>query len=46
MKNIELDLRGCTNFIDVNSDLSALTTEGANLSRVKVNIKWPHEPLS
>ncbi|CAN0842433.1 Disease resistance protein L6 [Linum grandiflorum] len=42
MYRIELDLRGCTNLIDVDSDLSPLaaTTRG----ELKVIIRRPHEP--
>ncbi|CAN0842439.1 Disease resistance protein L6 [Linum grandiflorum] len=47
MHYIELDLRGCTNFTNVDSDLSPLTTRAAELRRrVMLIIKWPNEPLS
>ncbi|CAN0880384.1 Disease resistance protein L6 [Linum grandiflorum] len=43
MDSIYLDLKGCTNFIDVDSDLSALTAEGADLGKLGVTIYWPQE---
>ncbi|CAN1176102.1 Disease resistance protein L6 [Linum perenne] len=45
MHDIELDLRGCRNFINIDSDLSPLTTRGADLCQLRVIIKWPHEIL-
>ncbi|CAN1837456.1 Disease resistance protein L6 [Linum perenne] len=45
MYRIELDLRGCTDFINVDSDLSPITTRGEDddLKKLKVIIRWPHE---
>ncbi|CAN0842431.1 Disease resistance protein L6 [Linum grandiflorum] len=41
MDSILLDLRGCTNFTTVNSDLAPLT----DLDLFNVTIHWPYEPL-
>ncbi|CAN0842451.1 Disease resistance protein L6 [Linum grandiflorum] len=46
MESIKLDLRGCTNFTNVDSDLSPLTTGGADLGgKLDVTIKWPEEDM-
>ncbi|CAN1333719.1 Disease resistance protein L6 [Linum perenne] len=43
MKSMFLDLRGCTNFIDIRSDLSTLTsTQRGNLGELDPFIYWPH----
>ncbi|CAN0842527.1 Disease resistance protein L6 [Linum grandiflorum] len=46
MRRIQLDLRRCTNFTNVDSDLSPLTTEEANQLGTKLTIRWPNEPVS
>ncbi|CAN0905556.1 Disease resistance protein L6 [Linum grandiflorum] len=40
LNSIHFDLRGCTNFTDIDSDLSPLVAQGANVGGI---IKWPNE---
>ncbi|CAN1333722.1 Disease resistance protein L6 [Linum perenne] len=47
MKSMLLDLRGCTNFIDIESDLSTLTsTQRGDLGELRPIIYWPHESFT
>ncbi|CAN1195512.1 Protein FAR1-RELATED SEQUENCE 11 [Linum perenne] len=47
MRSMLLDLRGCTNFIDIESDLSTLTsTQRGDLGELRPIIYWPHESFT